>query len=1364
MEVGKSFAAVLLILMLIPTLSRADMAPGAEGHEPPALAVLDEQSPVSGPEIEPLAPSTICSDTMTGNDGNPLDECVGTSFPLGGHTWELSVYYTLDTGAGNDWISNHAQAAPIPGWMQIAFEAYYEQTGRTYGESICGRHIRAKVMKGGGWAGIAWWPNSCSIGLDAPMIRGNGGRHTTMHEMRHKVVQFAYSNCLADWRPDYPGHTTYIVEGDADYGPSTVDDSGYMNSGYNTNKSLNEHGYNNLFAPYYTEHVDLFAGPWGAPGDPDYLAGGMLEHWEECEAQGDLHVVPDVVGALTPYTWEEFFLNFYAALYLHAYADPATQPELYFFEEDAPGVNVTYAPTLESSVSLASGSHSWTSESTPDTWAGKYYEIQPQAGCDYVMLEGSGSGNMGWAFMAADTSAPSAEYSGWAGSEFSRVLAGHGANDKIGVAAVAYGHNRTYDLTATCVTPHIEIERPRKPNYVAYVGDPLSPLSFMAYIKVTDGAGTPVTGIPADWFALDAEGDVVTTTTISEITKGHYFGVFLPPLKALGTDWVDLQACLSSVGACDTKTEALRYAPPGNMDMLLLHDASGSMADVDVPGDYSRLEQAKQAGQLLVQLAQVGDYYSIMDFSAHNIDRPGETCPPGCVHDVHLVYPKTEITNPATQIPSMQASIGAMSAREWTNLGEGLRQAQLEVLGTPYTENNKVITVLSDGEENVTPYYDAVAPDLDVAVNTMGFSGDAPNDLLARIAQENGGDFIYVPTTSGGAQASAADAQATAMAASLAAELVDQGISESDAAQFAQMLAPASTYLPGGLGLREAYDYRQADATGASRTAFNAYVDAAQNTWQVQGSNVSEADNTLALVSSSKQPEYGTCGWQRFVSVLRPGGTPRDWIPISPPGSAPGSIPWNWDVRNSPFHDVLYVSDPEPGTWQIRTRVYDALCQQGEEIEPSSTDEDLVDFMQTGKVYSTINVEGQILLEDNQGKVGDPVPLLATVLTRAGATPGALVIAAVERPGADMHVVWLRDDGEHGDGEAADGIYANTYAHAVIGGVYNVTIGAIGLDPFNPSQALVRMWKGSFYMKGPGPGDDQDDDRMPTWWEKLYPCMDPYSYDSQGDYDGDGLTNWQEWLNGTDPCDPDTDDGGENDGSEVAGQRNPLWPGDDVVPPVYEWSVRPLNKAIVVRWSHPFTYTRMHIAITNPDGETDDHDGGSSGTFTLTLRNDTVYTVTLRGDTEGGDGAPTEPETVMPKADPDPPSGDLLINSGAMSTSSRAVELLVRATDEPLEGMPAQPSGALASQWTAGNEVSGEVQMRFRNESGGEWSEWEPFAETVPWMLSHDCLFGSDCTVYGQFRDGAMNESMPVADSIALVGGEIYLPLVVRSF
>jgi hypothetical protein len=1360
MVIGKSISRTLFILVLISSLSNLSWVPGPHIQTGPALSLLEEQTAGNLLEVEQLAAVEVCTDSVTSDAGNALDECQGTTFTMDGETWALSVYYTLDTDADNDWISSDAQAVSVVGWMQDAYEAYFSQNGKTYGASVCGRHIRAKLMDSTKWNGIAYWPNNCFIGLRAEVIRNDSGRHVTMHEMRHKGFQFTYPNCLSDWKPDYStGTVHYIVEGDADYGPTTVGDFGRMNSGYDPNKSLKKHGYNNLFTPYYSEHVDLYTGPWGSPGDPDYLAGGMVAHWDRCEAVGDIHVVRDVVQTFTPYSMEQFFLNFFATLYLYSYADPATQPELYFFETDAPGINLTYSPPIESSVPMSTGSTSWTSESTPDTWAGKYYEVIPQAGCEYIMLEGSGSGTMGWAFMAANTGTPRAEYSGWVGSQFSRVFAAHGAHNKIGIAAVGFGHNRTYSLTATCVTPQIKIKRPLKPNFVANVGDPLSPVGFMAYIEVTDGAGTPVTGIPPDWFVLDAEGDAVTTNTVSEITKGHYFGVFLPPNKPVETNWVDLQACLGSSGICTTNNEALHYIPPGNMDMVLLHDASGSMSYIDVPGDFSRLEQAKHAAELLVMLAQTGDYYGIMDFSARDIDRPGETCPPGCVHDVKVIYPKTEITNPSSQIPAMRAAISGMTAREWTNLGEGLRQAQILLLGPPFNDNNKVTTVLSDGEENVTPKYDDVANDMEVEINTMGFSGDAPDDLLARIADENGGNYLYVPTSPGSALANPEEGQSSLAVASILTELTDQGISEAQALQFVTLMSPNSTYLPGGLGLREAYDYRQAEAIGASRILYQSHLEVPLGDWRYESTNVSAADNMLNLVSSSTEADYGgSCGWLRDVDVLPAGSDPRDWIPISPTNT----IPPNWDVRNSPYHDVLYVSDPEPGEWQIRTRMRYILCLQSSDPqdETSSPAQLEGNFLQAGKVLSTIKVEGQILLENNQGRVGDPVPLLGIVLTRAGAAPGALVLALVERPGGDSHLLWLRDNGQFGDGAAADGIYGNTYTKAVIGGTYNVTIGAIGTDPFNPDQLLVRFWKGSFYMEGIGPKDDLDDDRIPDWWERKYPCMDPEKFDANVDYDQDGLTNWQEWLNGTDPCNPDTDGGGELDGSEVTGERNPHWPGDDMVPPIENWFARPLNQAILIRWSQPTAYTRMLISIGFPDGHTETHEGGTSGSFLIPLPNNKVYAVTLQGETADGVGAPTEPMLVEPRTDPDPPSGDILINNGVETTSSLNVELIVLASDEPVDGPISLLGGALNINTAIDNTVSGGVEMRFRNEETGTWSEWQPYAKIVPWTLSHLCRSGRICTVYGQFRDAALNESVLVVDTIKLVGGELFLPLV----
>ena len=70
--------------------------------------------------------------------------------------------------------------------------------------------------------------------------------------------------------------------------------------------------------------------------------------------------------------------------------------------------------------------------------------------------------------------------------------------------------------------------------------------------------------------------------------------------------------------------------------------------------------------------------------------------------------------------------------------------------------------------------------------------------------------------------------------------------------------------------------------------------------------------------------------------------------------------------------------------------------------------------------------------------------------------------------------------------------------------------------------------------------DDLDDDCLPDAWEAQYGlspsdngAIDPARQGEAGDYDGDGLTNREEYLYGTNPMDSDSDGDGQSDGIEV---------------------------------------------------------------------------------------------------------------------------------------------------------------------------------------------------------------------------------------
>lgn len=90
-----------------------------------------------------------------------------------------------------------------------------------------------------------------------------------------------------------------------------------------------------------------------------------------------------------------------------------------------------------------------------------------------------------------------------------------------------------------------------------------------------------------------------------------------------------------------------------------------------------------------------------------------------------------------------------------------------------------------------------------------------------------------------------------------------------------------------------------------------------------------------------------------------------------------------------------------------------------------------------------------------------------------------------------------------------------------------------GLD--GPDRARLLAYLAARYHPG-----DADWDLLPDEWESASGLRaDDYDQDADGtrddrdDFDGDGLTNIEEFQNGTDPLDPDTDGDGASDGEEI---------------------------------------------------------------------------------------------------------------------------------------------------------------------------------------------------------------------------------------
>ncbi|MBN1511107.1 MAG: hypothetical protein JXB13_03765 [Phycisphaerae bacterium] len=72
---------------------------------------------------------------------------------------------------------------------------------------------------------------------------------------------------------------------------------------------------------------------------------------------------------------------------------------------------------------------------------------------------------------------------------------------------------------------------------------------------------------------------------------------------------------------------------------------------------------------------------------------------------------------------------------------------------------------------------------------------------------------------------------------------------------------------------------------------------------------------------------------------------------------------------------------------------------------------------------------------------------------------------------------------------------------------------------------------------------DRDEDGMPYWWEERY-GFDPNIANGDDDPDFDSLTNYDEYVLGTDPTNPDTDGDGVNDAVDECQNTPAGWPVD----------------------------------------------------------------------------------------------------------------------------------------------------------------------------------------------------------------------------
>jgi hypothetical protein len=169
--------------------------------------------------------------------------------------------------------------------------------------------------------------------------------------------------------------------------------------------------------------------------------------------------------------------------------------------------------------------------------------------------------------------------------------------------------------------------------------------------------------------------------------------------------------------------------PATDRRFVLCIDRSGSMAQ----GNPSRMEFAKQAAKIFVDLTMLGDSLAVTSFA----------------NAARTDFQLTQIVQGGGHRLAAKNAINSLQPNGGTNIGGALSQSRDELLSQPVPSCAQTILLLTDGQHNSGPDPLTIVPSLidnDIAVITIGIGVSINASLLQQIACMTGGRFFQVAT------------------------------------------------------------------------------------------------------------------------------------------------------------------------------------------------------------------------------------------------------------------------------------------------------------------------------------------------------------------------------------------------------------------------------------------------------------------------------------------------------------------------------------------------------------------------------------------------------------------------------------------
>lgn len=520
-------------------------------------------------------------------------------------------------------------------------------------------------------------------------------------------------------------------------------------------------------------------------------------------------------------------------------------------------------------------------------------------------------------------------------------------------------------------TPIFDILQPTQANPVN-AGAFNGPDKILVQVKTATPPSSPVTYAPGD-FTVRVGGQASTVLAVYRVLDTHF--LIVSPHTQAAADYYDLEVTL--LGQTDTETRAVFYLPKLRADQVLVIDRSGSMAD------YGKLDAAKNAARAFIDHTNVDDMIGVVSFESGTA----------------VNYALTTVTGDP-QWNAAKAAVNALALGGATALGPGALAGYNEIIARGQADHDWSMALMSDGMENVTPYWgDATVSGVivpsRVVVHTVALGRDADTTLLSAIAGAMGG----TPYEAG----------------------VDiLPLSSAESAPAAMPGPNLSTTLPNRL----ADIYK----------AIGEEIGHQQRIFEKTGRFCERLTFEVPVEDGLPEAIF-TVNWDDEK-------TPITMILIDPDGKQVKHAPPGVREIQDKTHHQFRVRSPKRGVWvvDLRTNCANYL------------------FILSGWSPTTMHLG--FGLPPARRVIGAEIPILV-VLADNKPIKGAEVRALIQGPNADIaQTLQLFDDGHHADGRGGDGVYGNLFTKALMSGQYMVKATGWGVN--NASESFIRHRHGSF--------------------------------------------------------------------------------------------------------------------------------------------------------------------------------------------------------------------------------------------------------------------------------------------------------------